>query len=395
MPTKYSSVNWLSSQQAQRLAISHGTPLFVYSRQYLGRRAKELAGLNLPYGYTPRYAVKANSHPEILALFDSLGLNFDASSGYEAETLLKQGIAGSKISLSGQEPPKNLAELLNQGMRFTATSMHQLELFTETAPQGTPMGLRVNPGLGSGQNNRLTTGGRGSSFGLWHEYLDQALSLAGRAGLSIQKLHVHIGSGADPAVWGKVMDTALALAKRMPGVTVLNIGGGYKIARMPDEPEADLTAIVSTFTKKLKNFAAATGRQLHLEIEPGTWLVGHAGILLAEIIDIVDTGADGFTFLRANTGMNDILRPTLYGAQHRITAINSAKEEAEYVVVGHNCETGDILTPASGDPERLQTRRLPKVQIGDLLVIHDVGAYCASMSAKGYNAFPSAQEVLI
>ena len=151
-----------------------------------------------------------------------------------------------------------------------------------------------------------------------------------------------------------------------------------------------MAAICEVFSQKLAQFAEETGRQLHLEIEPGTWLVAHAGILVAEVADIVNTGADGHTFLRLDTGMNDITRPGMYGAQHEMMVLAGREEQREYIVVGHCCETGDILTPAPSNPENLASRRLARAEIGDKLVIFDAGAYCQSMSLKQYNAYPDA-----
>ena len=153
--------------------------------------------------------------------------------------------------------------------------------------------------------------------------------------------------------------------------------------------------IGAEFARQLQGFAEKTGRKLQLEVEPGTWLVGHAGVLLAEVVDVVNTGDDGHTFLRLNTGMNDIARPGMYGAQHRLEVLNDATGMAEYVVAGHNCETGDILTPAPGDPEGLESRELRKANIGDVLAIYDTGAYCRSMSHKGYNSYPNVAEYFI
>jgi len=384
-----------TSSTLTQLAGEHGSPLFVYDKKYLQDRAAQLLALRLPFGLTPRYAVKANNHPEIIALLNEAGLSFDASSSYEAAELLAQGIAGTKISLSSQQPAHNLAELLEAGVHYVATSLHQLELFIQAAPKGSEVGLRINPGLGAGHNNRTTTGGANSSFGLWNSYLPDALRLAKEAGIRIVRLHIHIGSGADPKMWGEVMKTALGIVEQMPDVTTLDIGGGFKIHRYGDEHEADMQEIAGVFSTELSRFAETTGRQLHLEIEPGTWLVAHAGVLLAEIADIVDTGADGHTFLRLNTGMNDIIRPSMYGAQHKLEVLNQAKNQTEYVVVGHNCETGDILTPAPGDPEGLEPRLLNAADIGDIVAIYDAGAYCRSFAVHGYNSFPSAKEFLL
>jgi len=385
----------LSTAVAHDLAAQYGTPLYVYDTAGIRGRVKELACLQLPYGLTIRYAVKANPHPEIVKMFAEEGLHFDASSSYEAAELLRQGIAGEQISLSSQQPAHNLPELLRAGVQFVATSQHQLELFAAAENRPGAVGLRVNPGMGNGHNNRFTTGGVGASFGLWHEYLPQALQFAEEQGIKIDRLHVHVGTGGDPSKWGDVLDAGLNVAEQMPDVASLDIGGGFKIAYTDNDVEADMPHITQLFAQKLSGFAEKTGRQLRLEIEPGRWLVAHGGVLITEVVDIVDTGKDGYIFLRTNTGMNDFLRAAMYGAQHHIEVLNDASEQAGYVVVGHNCETSDILTPAPHDPEGILPRKLRRANIADLLAIYDTGAYCASMSTKGYNAFPAAKEIFI
>jgi diaminopimelate decarboxylase len=156
-----------------------------------------------------------------------------------------------------------------------------------------------------------------------------------------------------------------------------------------------MAAVMKVFTEEVANFTEKTNRKLNLEIEPGTWLVANSGTLLSTIVDIVDTGQDGYKFIKLDTGMNDILRPSLYGAQHPITVLNDTSTQEEYVIVGHNCESGDILTPETGDPERIRPRLLNKASIGDIVAIGGSGAYCASMRAIGYNDFPSANEILV
>lgn len=379
----------------QDCAIRHGTPLFVYERAALGERVQQLMRLQLPFGLIPRYAVKANNHPEIVKLLHKAGMAFDASSSYEATELLAHGIPGESISLSSQQPAHNLPQLIEAGVNYVATSLHQLGLYAQAARSGAKVGLRVNPGLGAGHNNRTTTGGANSSFGLWNAYIPQALALTKKADITIDRLHVHIGSGADPKMWREVMKTALVLVRQMPDVASLDIGGGFKIHRFGDEHETNMVEIMTVFREELEVFANETGRQLRLEIEPGTWLVAHAGTLLAKVVDIVDTGEDGHTFLRLNTGMNDIIRPSMYGAQHQIDVLSNTEEYAEYVVVGHNCETGDILTPAPGDPEGLEPRHMKRAEIDNIVAIRDVGAYCASFATHGYNSYPDAKEIIV
>ena len=370
-------------------------PRYEYSRSAIQERIDELTGLQAPFGLTVRYAMKANPHSAIIAMMHEGGVHFDASSSYEASELLAAGIPGAHISLSSQQSPHIFPELLSKGVQFVATSLHQLDQFLQEKYRPSEVALRINPDMGQGQIKRLSTGGRSASFGIWHEYIPECLKRCSDAGVRVTRLHIHVGSGADPSIWGEVMDRALSVVRLLPDVTTLDIGGGYKVARVEGEREADMPAIMAAFFEKLTAFASETGRELHLEIEPGTYFIAHAGTLVAEVDDVVDTGAEGYTFLRLNTGMNDFLRSTLYGARHRIEVINDATAYAEYVVVGHNCESGDIFTPTPGNPEEIATVTLRRAEIGDEVRIYDTGAYCAAMRARGYNSFPDAEEVMV
>ncbi len=373
------------------------TPRYEYSRAQIQERISYLMGLSAPFGLTVRYALKANPHPEIIRMMHESGVHFDASSSYEAAELLALGIPGSHISLSSQQSPHNLEELLTHGVLFVATSLKQLDMFlaVDTATRPNTVAVRINPPVGHGHNNRTTTGGANASFGIWHEYADEVLTRTQQANVHIDRMHIHIGSGADPKVWGDVMDNALRITEQFSDVTALDIGGGYKVRRYGEEEETDMEAVFAIFSEKLTAFSVKTGRKLALEIEPGTYAIAHAGTLVATIDDIVDTGEDGNIFIRLNTGMNDFLRSALYGARHEIEVVNNATTTTTYVVVGHNCESGDIFTPEEADPERMEARELRTAAIGDEVRIRDVGAYCASMRATGYNSFPDAREVMV
>lgn len=384
----------ISDSQIRTLVEQYGTPLYIYSKKTLQEQTDQILSVPAPYGLTIRYAMKANPHPGVLTVFKAHQIQIDASSGYEAAAALELGFNPEDILLTSQELAHNLEDLVTKGVQFNATSLHQLESYGKMKP-GSSVSVRVNPGIGSGHSAKTNVGGVTSSFGIWHEYIPQIHEICKKYDLTITRLHTHIGSGTDPAVWQEAISVSLELIKNFPEAQTINLGGGFKVARMPEEMGADMAVIGEALAKELSRFAQETGRQLHLELEPGTFLVADAGILVTSVKDIVDTGAEGYTFLKVDTGMNDILRPSLYGAQHPIKALTSAEEQAEYVVVGHNCESGDLLTPAPGDPEVLRPRLLPKVKRGDLLVIGGTGAYCAAMAAHGYNSFPSAKEVLL
>src|SRR5580704_4347114 len=121
------------------------TPRYEYSRSKMQERISYLKGLKLPYGLVVRYAIKANPHRDIVAMLDAAGIHFDASSSYEASFLLEQGVEGSHISLSSQQSPHNLGELLSKDVLFVATSMKQLQLFLEAKSRPEKVGIRINP----------------------------------------------------------------------------------------------------------------------------------------------------------------------------------------------------------------------------------------------------------
>lgn len=381
---------------ARAIADAHGTPVYVYDERVFRKQAKAMLDFPAPFGLTVRYAIKALSTRAVLRLFEEEGLHFDASSGCEAERLLIAGIQPHKISISTQELPPNFADLIHRGISINACSLDQLEKIGRAFP-GSKVGLRFNPGLGSGGTNRTNVGGPASSFGIWHEKISSVKAAISRYRLTPHRIHTHIGSGSDPAVWTRAAGLSLEIVEAFESVTHFNLGGGYKVARMPNEKGTDLQTIGAPVAGLLAAFADRTGRRLHLELEPGTFLTANAGALLSTVQDQTDTGPDGYRFLKLDCGMTDILRPSLYGAQHPIHILQPTPSGAvdDYIVVGHCCESGDILTPAPADPEALAPRALATAAIGDFALIGGAGAYCSAMAAKNYNSFPELPEVLL
>ncbi|MDR2862381.1 MAG: diaminopimelate decarboxylase [Puniceicoccales bacterium] len=386
----------LSSHLARRIAAETGTPAYVYSQNALETQADAALAFPNAFGLTVRFAMKALPNAAILRIFARKGLHFDASSGHEAWRAIRAGIAPQKISLSTQEFPSDFAALWRAGITINACSLAQLDTLGRTFP-GANVGVRLNPGRGSGGTGKTNVGGPDASFGIWHEYIGEILETARRHGLKIIRIHTHIGSGSDPLVWLEASRLSLALTQHFPDVTILNLGGGYKVARVASEKGTDLQTIGMPIKAAFEKLAVETGRKLHLEIEPGTFLVANCGVLLARIQDVTDTGPAGRRFLKLDTGMTELLRPSLYGAQHPISVLpaNATERTTDYVVVGHCCESGDLVSCAPGEPETLAPRQLAEVQAGDLCLIGGAGAYCSAMSSKNYNSFPEAPEVLV
>jgi diaminopimelate decarboxylase len=383
----------LTLSLAAEVRVRFGTPCYVYDREALEAAAGLALGFPAPFGFTLRYAMKANPSRGVLTVFRDLGLHIDASSDHEVERALRAGFPPSAIQLTSQLPSPRLAEHLARGVLVTACSLHQLESLGQLA-SGRDVTVRMNPGLGTGSTKRTNTGGPASSFGIWHEHLGDVKTLAERHDLRIAGLHSHVGSGTDPEVWKRCTRMTLDLAAKLPDVQRVNLGGGFKVGRMAGEPSVDLADVGAHVREELLAFRDRDGRALHLEIEPGTYLVANAGAVVATCVDVVDTGRDGYLFAKLDTGMTEVTRPSLYGAQHPIEVLGEGREDADVVFVGPCCESGDILTPAPGDPEALAPRRVRRPQIGDLVIVGGAGAYCAAMSTITYNSYPQAPEIM-
>ncbi len=383
----------LTHDQAAEVRARFGTPCYVYDREALEAATRRALAFPAPFGFTLRYAMKANPSRGVLTLFRELGLHVDASSDHEVERALRAGFAAASIQLTSQMPSPRLGEHLARGVLYNACSLHQLEAVGRLA-RGRDVTVRMNPGLGTGSTKRTNTGGPASSFGIWHEYLGDVTTVAERHDLRITGLHSHVGSGTDPEVWKRCTRMTLDLAAKLPEVQRVNLGGGFKVARMSGEASVDLADVGEHVCDELLAFRDRDGRALHLEIEPGTYLVANAGTVVATCVDVVDTGRDGYLFAKLDAGMTEVTRPSLYGAQHPIEVLADGRDEADVVFVGPCCESGDILTPAPGDPEALAPRRVRRPRIGDLVLIGGAGAYCAAMSTITYNSYPQAPEIM-
>lgn len=379
-----------------------GTPCYVYDERTFNQNIDRALAFPNAFGITVRYAVKANPNSTLVKIAERRGCHFDASTGFEARRLIrKAGIPGHKIRLTAQQLPDDLEDLVrNHGIHVTACSLHQLETYGRLFPE-TKVAVRINPPgcEGGGGTKRTSVAGPGSSFGIWYRQMEKIVEIAEKHRLIIDMIHGHVGSGGEPDKWLTMVmwliDNPLTT---FSSATKLGVGGGYKIARMRDEEATDLNYIGNRVKERLERFYQETGRKIHIETEPGTSLIATAGAIVARITDIVSTKPEGYNFIKSNAGMPHNTRPALYGAQHPIIVVPNDDTERgveEYVVAGPCCESGDIWTPAKGNPEGILPRLLKEARIGDYLVQEGTGAYCAAMCTKNYNSIPEAPEVLL
>jgi diaminopimelate decarboxylase len=390
-------LKFLTPDQVRHVADRFGTPVFVYDERTLEANARYMLNLPNPYGLTVRYSIKACPNRAILRLFDRMGLHFDASSVWEVRRALLAGVEPRKILLTAQQADETAGELIERGLLFDAGSLAQLDWYGRRFP-GKDVSVRLNPGFGSGLVNRLTSGGPNSSFGIWHEQLDDVSAALQRHRLTLARLHIHIGSSHDAAVLLRSVQTLLTLSRGFGGAAVIDLGGGYKVKALHSDPFYDHHAMARMVSEHLQQFAAETGIEARLEVEPGTYLMANAGSIVTRVIDKVSTGAGGHRFLKIDGGLTELIRPSYYGAVHPLVTVPAAgpprADTETYCVAGHCCIAGDVLTTKFGDVEQLEPHRLARAEIGDFLVIERGGGYAASMSLKNFNSYPESPEVL-
>ena len=385
--------HFLTPALIQHISESYQTPTYIYNENLLKQYASQALAFPHAYGLTVRYAMKANPNANILRLFRNEWIKIDASSGYEVRRAIFAGIDPTHIQLSGQELPRDIS-LLGSGIDFVATSLHQLEVYGQAYP-GTSVWVRLNPAVWSGAFKKIDTGWSTSSFGIWHEYIQDIHQIADLYDLSITKVHIHIWSENTAAARSASATNALEILEHFPEVTHLNLWWGFKVAIMPYEKTADIHAIWTAVQKEIEAFYDKTGRKIHIEIEPGKYLVMNSCSLLAEVIDIVHT--PDHNFIKLNTGMTELPRISMYGIQQPIHIYTSQTQTSkkEYVVVWHCCESWDLLTCQLYQSDLIDPVSFVTPRIWDLVEIRSCGAYNAAMSMKNYNSFPEAWELFL
>ena len=386
----------LSSQHLRAIATAVGTPTYVYDADMIRARCRALSEACGDYPHAMHYAIKANATLAIVRLMRECGARADANSGGEIEVALRAGYTPGDIVFTGVgKSADELRRAISLGVKaINAESPGEVERIASIAREmGTVarVAVRINPDVDAGSHPHISTGLRTNKFGM---SIDAARVMAREIGrhpsLRIVGLHVHIGSQitkAAPLTRAAETISALAIELKADGLPLehVDIGGGLGIAYQAGQtvvtPEEYAAAILPAVRR--------TG--LTLVMEPGRWIVGPAGQLLASVVDLKAQPPDAETgeprwFVIIDAGMTDLLRPALYGAWHEIEAVTPRDGAARLCdIVGPVCETTDTLGSA---------RRLPPVEVGDLIVVRDAGAY-GSVMASNYNRRPMAAEVMI
>jgi diaminopimelate decarboxylase len=389
----------LDTYPLEKIAAQVGTPFYLYDAAMLRAALQRLVAMathtNMP-DTVVRYAMKANSSHKVLQIVREAGLWIDAVSGNE---VLRAARAGFPL---GSQPPvimltadvyrdNALDVICRHGVMPNIGSPGQIRQLAEAGYRG-PIAMRANPGFGHGHVQSCDTGGPSSKHGIWHEdpTLSGARKLAAAAGMPIVALHAHIGTGPNPREFDgnarKLVDFFASLLPQFPDVESVNFGGGIPHPYRPDSQPYNLDWLKPVLEDAATRFTAVRGRPVRVEIEPGRYPVAGMGFLVARVHDLKSTNANakgpGHRFVMVDAGFCDLVRPAMYGAYHHISIVGAGAKRAPepLVVAGPLCESGDVFT--RDQHELLDPRLLPPPKPGDLLVLHDAGAYGASMSSN-------------
>ena len=383
----------LPDELLRELAALHGTPLNVYDAACVRARLARLFASGGGRGFDlVRYAQKANPNLSVLRLLREGGALVDAVSAGELARALAAGYAPEQVSYCADllDRPA-LDALAAHPFAITVGSADMLEWVAALRPGGS-VALRVNPGFGSGHHAKATTGGEQSKHGVWHAELAAAIARARGLGLSVGGLHVHIGSGVEIDRLDAVREAMRGFARLVgPSLEWISAGGGLPVPYRAGEREIDVDALARAWNRTREAIESDLARRVRLEVEPGRWLVAEAGVLVCEVRGTKRSGE--VDYLLVDAGFNDLVRPALYGAFHQISVVGRDGEpRAPRMVAGPLCETGDVFT--QGANQILCPQDLPDARPGDLVCLHDAGAYGFAM-ASNYNSRPLCAEVLV
>jgi diaminopimelate decarboxylase len=382
----------------EKLAGRHGTPLYVYSASAIKERFKTLDFAFRGMPHTLCYSVKANSNLSILRLLSKLDAGFDIVSGGELERVrLASKKAVGKVVFSGVGKTREELEFaLRSGILvFNVESEGELELLAECSAKirkPANIAFRVNPDVAAETHPYISTGLREHKFGV---PIQRARQLYKRAAdqkyLRVAGVSLHIGSQiTDVSPFRAAVERAVSLIQELTSdghkIRYFDAGGGLGISYDSAKP-VDFPSQTSSYADAITAPLKALGKSKpHLLLEPGRSIIAPAGALLTRVLYKKENGSKRFTIVDA--AMNDLIRPSLYGAKHEIVPVKVDPESAgrsQTDICGPICESGDFLS---------RDAQLPATSAGSLLCVYDAGAYGMSL-ASNYNTRPRAAEILV
>lgn len=366
------------------LAEQYGCPLYVYDSAIMEKQYKRMVNAFNVKSLKINYACKALSNINILKLFKSYGAGLDTVSIQEVQLGLKAGFTPQDIIYTPNcVSIDEIEEALNLGVRINIDNISILEQFGDL-DANVPVCIRVNPHIMAGGNNKISVGHIDSKFGISIHQMPLVHRVLDATGLKVEGVHMHTGSDIlDPEVFLAGAEILLNIATEFKELEFIDFGSGFKVPYKEGDIATDLEELGIRLSERFNKFCEEYGKDLTLMFEPGKFLVSESGYFLARVNVVKQTTSTVFAGI--DSGLNHLIRPMLYNAYHRITNISRPTGKNRiYTVVGYICETDTFGI----------NRRMNEIQEGDILCIHNAGAYCYSM-ASNYNSRFRPAEVLV
>lgn len=373
---------WWESERDKLLTVAaQHSPCYVYHSSTQAARAQQLLALTAIDKLF--YAIKANPHVSVLKTLEHEGLGFECVSIQELDLIISlfPNIDRKRILFTPNFAPKiEYEQAVKAGYYITIDSLYPLEHWPELFKNKEVI-VRIDPGAGAGHHKHVSTGGNESKFGITQNDVGHILALTKQHDIKVIGLHAHSGSGIlTPDLWQQTASMLASLSQQFSDVHSINIGGGLGIVEKPGQQPIDFSALDASLH-------AVKAQYPHLQfwLEPGRFFVAESGVILAKVTQCKEKAK--VKFIGIETGMNSLIRPSLYGAYHEIVNLTRLHEEkAGFAhIVGPICESGDTLG---------YDRMLPATIEGDVILIANAGAYGHCMSSH-YNLRPPAQELAL
>ena len=383
---------WCEDVRLSEIAEAVGTPVYVYSTAAMAHQAASMKSAVAGTGTGDplvAYAVKANPNPAVLATLARAGLGAEVVSSGEYGKARAAGIPAECVVFSGVgKTEREIATALKGGLlQFNAESVeeaHTISAVASAMNTAACIGFRINPDVAAGTHAKITTGTADNKFGIAPRSALDAYRIASQLpGLKITGITIHIGSqlmSLDPLEAAFVRLGTILSGVRSAGhdIRLVDLGGGLGVALGQVQPEPPAPAEYGAMVRRVTE-----GWDARLIFEPGRLIVANAGVLLTRVVRVKP--GERHPWVIVDAAMNDLMRPALYDAFHRIEAVRPSGQSMTANVVGPVCESGDTFTMAG---------EMDEVGAGDLVIFRTAGAYGAAMSS-GYNSRPLTPEVLV
>ncbi|MFY7840657.1 MAG: diaminopimelate decarboxylase [Lacibacter sp.] len=375
----------IPTNQLLDIAATYGTPVYVYDANKIKAQYEKLVSGFSVLDTRIFYASKALTNLHVIRYINSLGCNIDCSSINEVKLALYAGVKPENVLYTSNGISfAEIEEAVEAGVHINIDSLSNLEKFGKKYGHSYPVGIRLRPNIMAGGNLKISTGHDKSKFGIPVEQINELEQIVKDNNIFIRTLHIHTGSEIkDAEVFVKGIEVLFDLIPHFPELEVIDLGGGFKVPYMEHEKETNIAELAQKLKQAFADHPLANGKELQVWFEPGKFLVSECGYLLAEV-NVVKQNAD-VIIAGINTGLNHLIRPMMYDAYHYISNLSNPNgEEKKHMVTGYICETDTFASD----------RMLPEIKEGDILCIHNAGAYGFEMSSN-YNSRYRPAEVLV